>query len=115
LEGEAAACLDRGRDWLHRVTRAPQPTIDHRKRLLDRRSEIAAQHVEGDDLDAISKNEFFAPREFLNRGEQSNQELIVRLDRCAGPLGIIAHGKHLAEKHVRGLRPWTPRGKEVKI
>ena len=72
-------------------------------------------HTRRNDLDAISKSEFLAPREFLNRREQPSQELIMRLDRCAGPLGIIVHGNHLAEKHVQGLRPWTPRSKEVKI
>ena len=77
---------------------------------LDQRFE----HIERDGLDAVADRELVALGKLLDRRHEPRQELVVRLDRRSGALGIVRHRRRGLKKFDQGFA-LDPRGKEVKI
>jgi hypothetical protein len=61
---------------------------------LDQRFE----HVKHDHFDAVADRELVALGKFLDRRHKPRQELVVRLDRRAGALGIARHRSRAPKK-----------------
>jgi len=57
-------------------------------------------------LDPVAEREFVVSGEFLDRRQQPQEELIMRLERRARALRIVRHRRILAgERSARGFAP----------